>query len=141
MNCYADIMAHGRYRLRAHRAMTVSARAAQFSAFAALSGFDDEISETARLTDPFGEMAEDDLAALNAAFRRLLDAASERPAVTVTYFQPDAHKQGGAFLSYSDRFRHYDAAEGVLCFEDGKRLMMRRICAVSFAEPAGESAE
>lgn len=132
MDGYADIMLHGRYRLRSHRVMAQSARAAQFSSFAALTGFEDEISETARLTDPRSEMTLDDLAELNDAFRRMLENGAEHPAVTVTYFEPDAHKQGGAYLTYHGCFRHYDAADGILYFTGGQKLQMRNICAITF---------
>ncbi len=119
MDNYADIMQHPRYQLRHHRPMPAAGRAAQFSAFAALTGFDEEIGEAARLTDPYQEMAADDLDELNAAFRLLLDRAPEQPLVTVTCFRRDAHKEGGAYVSFTGRFRFFDAAEGMLKFTDG----------------------
>ena len=73
-------------------------RAAQFSPFAALTGYDDAVRETARLTDAQRELAEDEQALLERQLLRvqmLLDAGT-RPVVAVTWFQPDAKKQGGA---------------------------------------------
>lgn len=112
--------------------MPLSERAAQFSAFAALTGYDDEIRETARLTDARESMAEDDLAELNAAFLRLLEIETERPHVSIIYFQPDTRKDGGAYLTYSGQFRHYDAAEGLLCFTDGTVLPAVQIQSIRF---------
>ena len=120
MDDYADIRQHSRYRLRVHRPMNETARAAQFAAFAALSGFDETIDETARLTELRENPAEDDLAALDAAFQQLL--AADCPVVTVTYFQPDAHKDGGSFRTHTGQFRRYDAEENTLVFTDGTRI-------------------
>ena len=130
MNPFADIIRLPHYTSRTRRHMTISERAAQFSAFAALSGFDEDIDETARLTDPLTEMAEDDIAALNDAMQQLLNAESEHPAVTVTWFRPDAHKEGGAYYSHSGRFRHYDMADGVLIFTDKTRIPVQQICRI-----------
>ena len=127
MNDYADIMHHPRYRLQHHRPMREESRAAQFSAFAALSGFDEEIDETARLTDVRAELAEDDLAALDAAFQRMIAAESERPRVTVTYFQPDAQKSGGKYVQYTGQFRHYDAERERILFTDGTAIRTQAI--------------
>lgn len=63
------------------RQMPLADRAAQFSAFAALTGYDEEIDETARLTDTREAMSEDDIAELDAAFQRLLSMESEQPTV------------------------------------------------------------
>ena len=75
-------------------------RAAQFSPFAALTGYDDAVRETARLTDAQRELAEDEQALLERQLLRvqmLLDAGTP-PVVAVTWFQPDAKKQGGAYV-------------------------------------------
>ena len=78
-------------------------------------------------------MAEDDLAALDAALQKLLCAAAEKPLVTVGYFQRDSRKEGGTYRSYSGRFRHYDAGAGRLLFTDGTAIPVQDICAVAFA--------
>ncbi|HAG14514.1 MAG TPA: hypothetical protein DCG49_11745 [Ruminococcus sp.] len=132
MNDYSDVMLHPRYCLQHHAAMSETSRAAQFSAFAALAGFDEDIDETARLTDPFTARADDDIAALDAAFQKLLQKASERPKVTILYFLPDAHKEGGAYLTYTGRFRHYDAASGKLYFTDQTVIFWQNIVHIMF---------
>lgn len=110
--------------------MTLEERAVQFSAFAALSGYDEEIDETARLTSPREAMSEDDIAKLDAAFQRLLDSESEHPTVTVTYFQPDERKEGGRYAVFSGAFRHFDATENKLIFTDGTRIPIQNISAI-----------
>ena len=129
-----DIMLLPHYSSAKRRHMTLAERAAQFAAFAALTGFDEEIGETARLTDPFAEMSEDGLADLNAAMQRLLNEEAEQPQVTVMYFQADAKKEGGAHLSYTGKFRHYDAAESVLIFTDKTQIPAQNICRIIFSE-------
>lgn len=118
MNNYDDIRNHSRYKLKHHQPMSMWSRAAQFSPFAALTGYDDEIDEAARLTDRREEMTEDELNGLNQAFQKLLERASDRPLVTVTYFQPDERKDGGEYVSYTGRFRFFDETERILHFTD-----------------------
>lgn len=118
MNNYDDIRNHSRYKLKRHQPMSMWSRAAQFSPFAALTGYDDEIDEAARLTDRREEMTEDELNGLNQAFQKLLERASARPLVSVTYFQPDERKDGGEYVSYTGRFRFFDETERILHFTD-----------------------
>lgn len=125
---FSDIIHLPHHVSKKRRQMPLSDRAAQFSAFAALTGYDEEIDETARLTDVRTELSEDDIAALDAAFQRLLDAESAQPAVKITFFQPDAHKEGGRYVTYSGVFRHYDAADEMLYFTDGMKIPVQSIC-------------
>ena len=118
MNNYDDIRNHSRYKLKHHQPMSMWSRAAQFSPFAALTGYDDEIDEAARLPDRREEMTEDELNGLNQAFQKLLERASDRPLVSVTYFQPDERKDGGEYVSYTGRFRFFDETERILHFTD-----------------------
>ena len=118
MNNYDDIRNHSRYKLKHHQPMSMWSRAAQFSPFATLTGYDDEIDEVARLTDRREELTEDELNGLNQAFQKLLERASDRPLVTVTYFQPDERKDGGKYVSYTGRFRFFDETERILHFTD-----------------------
>lgn len=136
MDSYADIMQHPRHMLQHHQPMRSSGRAAQFSAFAALTGFDEELSETARLTSPRATMSEDELAALDTAFQQMLVQAAEQPAVTLICFQPDTRKAGGAYVTCTGRFRHYDPAEGFLYLTNGLRIPVRNICGMTVASPA-----
>ena len=127
MDVFSDIMDLPHHVSAARRQMPLADRAAQFSAFAALTGYDEDIEETARAA-----RSEDDLAALDTAFQRLLTAESERPAVTVTYFQPDARKAGGRYVTYTGVFRHYDAEEGRLLFADASVIPAENISEIVF---------
>ena len=130
MEAYEDILFCQHYILRHHPQMTMHSRAAQFAPFAALTGFDEEIEKTARLTSSRHELTEDEQAALNQALVYLAEHEAERPAVDVIYFQPDAQKDGGAYRMYSGNLRFFDTAEGLLHFTDRSSLAVRDICAM-----------
>ena len=93
---YDDIIDLPHHVSARHHPMPMIDRAAQFSPFAALSGHGDAIAETARLTDARRELDEETQAQLNERIALLAQAAPQRPIVRVTWFQPDAHKEGGS---------------------------------------------
>lgn len=134
MDDFSAIMNLPHHVSKKRRRMTLEERAAQFSAFAALSGYDEEIDETARLTSPREAMSEDEIAELDAAFQRLLDSESEHPTVTVTYFQPDERKEGGRYVVFSGVFRHFDATENKLIFTDETRIPVQNISAIFYED-------
>ncbi|WP_456107832.1 hypothetical protein [Ruminococcus sp.] len=130
MRNYEDIQNHERYQLKHHTPMSMESRAAQFAPFAALVGYDEEIGEAARSTDGREELSEDAIDALNQAFQKLLEHEEERPLVTVTYFQPDAKKDGGRYMTYTGNFRFYDAEKRVMKFVDGMVLGAGQVCRI-----------
>ncbi len=131
---FSDILDHPHYVSRTRQRMPQAARAAQFSAFAALTGYDEDIGEAARLTDAREDMSEDELAALDAAFQQLLAHAAGRPCVTLVYFQPDARKEGGCYAVFTGRFRHYDPAARMLFFVGGMQIPADAVCRILPAE-------
>lgn len=130
MECYNDIMQHKRYRLRHHRPMAVENRAAQFAPFAALTGYDEAVDETARLTDARHMLTEDAQDRLNQTMLLLAERESARPAVSVTYFQPDARKAGGAYVTVSGNLRFLDEAAQMLHLTDGTAIPLGEITEV-----------
>lgn len=130
MRNYEDIQNHKRYQLKHHTPMSLESRAAQFAPFAALVGYDEEIGEAARSTDGREELSEDATDALNQAFQKLLEHEEERPLVTVTYFQPDAKKDGGRYMTYTGNFRFYDAEKRVMKFADGMVIGVGQVCRI-----------
>lgn len=130
MRNYEDIRNHERYQLKHHTPMSLESRAAQFAPFAALVGYDEEIGEAARSTDGREELSEDAIDALNQAFQKLLEHEEERPLVTVTYFQPDAKKDGGRYMTYTGNFRFYDAEKRVMKFVDGMVIGVELVCRI-----------
>jgi len=130
MRNYEDIQNHKRYQLKHHTPMSLESRAAQFAPFAALVGYDEEIGEAARSTDGREELSEDAIDALNQTFQKLLEHEEERPLVTVTYFQPDAKKDGGRYMTYTGNFRFYDAEKRVMKFVDGMVIGVGQVCRI-----------
>ncbi len=105
-----------------HPRMPISNRAAIFSPFAALSGHAAAIAETARLTDRRVELSEEERGELDRRQAVLLEYLPEQPEVTVTWFQPDGKKEGGAYVATTGRLKMLDEAERTLIMTDGTRI-------------------
>lgn len=102
--------------------MSMQDRAAQFSPFAALTGYDAAIHETARLTDRKIELGEDARAALDRKMDWLRSQLANQPTITIVYFVPDERKEGGTYRTCEGKLRQIDEAEQVLCLADGTRI-------------------
>lgn len=110
--------------------MSMHDRAAQFSPFAALVGYDDAVAETARLTDSKAELTEDEMSELNANLNRLLDSLDEQPQISVTYFVPDEKKSGGRYVEKVGVVRIYDSYSQELVFTDKFRINIQDIISI-----------
>jgi len=105
-----------------HPRMTVENRAAQFSPFAALTGYDALVEETARLTEGRNELDEQRKAILDGRLQILRDKLAEEPEVSIVYFLPDLFKFGGKYVSHVGRLRRIDPIERSILFADGLRV-------------------
>ncbi|MBE6575659.1 MAG: YolD-like family protein [Ruminococcaceae bacterium] len=141
MQNYDDIIHLSRPESAAHPPMPRAARAAQFSAFAALTGYDAAIRETARLTDREIELDEDSLAILDARLQYLNEHAAETPQVTLTHFVPDSRKDGGAYRLTDGRLKQIDTDRQTLILCDGQRIPLSHILAVDSPLFAGTEYE
>lgn len=117
-NPYEDIMHLSRPVSTRHLPMSMHDRAAQFSPFAALTGYDAAIEETARLTDHQAELAESSKEALDKKIRAIQDTIDTMPEVTVTFFEPDLRKTGGAYRTITGRVKKIDEYNRALIFQD-----------------------
>lgn len=104
--------------------MSATDRAAQFSPFAALTGYEDAIQETGRRTDHRAEISDSRNAELNARLLELLDALEECPKVKITRFLADARKEGGAYVTGVHRIRKIDPYRRELWTTEGERIPM-----------------
>lgn len=121
-NPYADIIHLSRPVSTRHLPMSMHDRAAQFSPFAALTGYDAAILETARLTDRQTELAESSKEVLDKKIRAIQEVADSLPEVCVTFFEPDLRKTGGAYQKITGRVKKIDDYEKAIIFEDGSAI-------------------
>ena len=134
MSNYDDIKHLTRPQYDDLHPMSMHDRAAQFSPFAALVGYDDAVAETARLTDIRAVLTEDEMTELNANLNRLLDRLDEQPEISVTYFIPDEKKSGGKYVEKLGVVRIYDSYAGELVFMDGVRIAVADMSALTFID-------
>lgn len=98
--------------------MPMSDRAAQFSPFAALTGYDDAIRETGRLTEQKVHLDEEALATLDEKFHVLQEHLDESPEIQFTYFKPDERKAGGTYITVLGIVKKIQEYERQLILED-----------------------
>ena len=110
--------------------MSMMDRAAQFSPFAALTGYDAAIKETGRLTDEKIELGEEELSILNMKFQLLMDSLDEEPEVHITYFKPDDRKAGSAYLTASGTVKKIDDFERIIFMENGTKIPMDDVLSI-----------
>ena len=132
---YDDILHLPRPVSRTHPPMDRQSRAAQFSPFAALTGYDAAIAEEGRLTGRRLELSEEERRALDDTQRRLKTLLPLHPALTVTYFVPDERKQGGSYETVTKPIRHIDEAARTFHMTDGQVIDMDRIVSLSLPDP------
>ena len=123
-NLYQEIIDLPHHVSKTHPQMPMSDRAAQFSPFAALTGYNSAIRETGRLTEERIELDEDALMALNMRYQLLIDSLKECPEVRITYFKPDERKSGGAYLTITGVVKKVDDYERLITMRDGLVLPM-----------------
>lgn len=134
---YDDMLRLPRPVSSRRKPMPALARAAQFAPFAALTGFEDSIDETARLTDCTPERTEDGLALLNEQLRALMEAAPGRPMVTLRCFEPDEKKPGGAYHSVTGTVRRVDEVQQEVILADGRRIPFGKLQGIEAPSWAG----
>ena len=121
---YEDILNLPHHVSKTRPQMSMLDRAAQFSPFAALTGYDDAIKETGRLTDEKIEMDEDRKAALDMKQAYLIEMIDEQPEISITYVLPDTKKSGGAYVTVTGNLKRFDEYERLLILTDGKKIPM-----------------
>lgn len=128
---YDDIinLPHHQSTERPH--MSLHDRAAQFAPFAALTGYEEAIDETARLTDEKVTLDETAIARINEKLYDISLHLSERWNVSITYFRPDALKKGGAYLTDVGTIKKIDEIEKVVLMDSGMKIAMEQIIEIN----------
>ena len=124
---YRDIINLPHHQSKRRPRMSMIDRAAQFSPFAALTGHNDAIIETARLTDRKIELDEGTKSVLNEKIQMISDYLSEMPTVTFTHFEPDIKKDGGAYLKTTGTVKKIDDFNKEIYLTDGTIILIEHI--------------
>ena len=128
---YDDIIDLPHHVSKVHPQMPPSARAAQFSPFAALTGYEDVIGETARLTEQKRELDESEKAELDRKVGVLISRLGERPAVRIEYFVPDERKDGGKYVTKSGAIVKITPVRKTLTLDDGTTIRFENVADIS----------
>ncbi|WP_276949901.1 hypothetical protein [Acetatifactor muris] len=126
-NNYEDIIYLPHHVSTTHLHMPIADRAAQFSAFAALTGYEEVIREAGRVTGERIELDEDARMLLDEKLQTLQERMAEQPETVITYFSPDGKKTGGAYVTVRGRVKKIDAYERMLVMTDGTRIAVEEI--------------
>lgn len=110
-----------------HPKMSRIDRAAQFSPFAALTGHEDSIKETARLTEEQIDLDESQKDEIGRLLSYLAENIQQKPEITIRWFQPDRRKSGGVYQRARDRVVKIDDYRNEMTLEDGRIIPLRYI--------------
>lgn len=127
MNTYEDIINLPHHSSSKHKRMTQESRAAQFSPFAALTGHNDAIKETERLTERKIELTEEEKFTLNTKLQILNDNIHTHPEITIIYFEIDKKKDGGKYITYKGILKYIDIVSSELIFKDKTKININEL--------------
>jgi hypothetical protein len=127
---YDDIINLPHHVSATHPHMPAIDRAAQFSPFAALTGYDAAIKETARLTGERVELDEYMKDVLSDRLQIIIDQLKEHPEIAITYFQPDEKKNGGDYVTVIDTVKKIDEYERIIVMNDGTWIQIDEIISI-----------
>ena len=122
---YKDIIHLSRPVSKRHPKMSLLNRAAQFSPFAALSGFEEGLQETARKTTHKRELDDSEKNLINEHLTQLaevLATTQHSPRVTLEYFEEDDYKTGGAYRTYMGPVKKMDLYKRLLVLADDTHI-------------------
>lgn len=127
---YDDIINLPHHVSKKHPPMKAIDRAAQFSPFAALTGHDAAVKETARLTDKRVELDEYMKDYLSRKLQIIEDRLKDNPEIEITYFQPDRKKKGGSYVTYTGTVKKIDQLELIIIMTDGTVIPIDEIISI-----------
>ena len=131
MNNYDEIINYPHYELKYHKRMSKSSRASQFASFQALTGYEEEVEETRRLTSEKIELSEDKKTLLNNSLQILEEHIKERPLITITYFEKDKKKRGGSYQEYRGHLKKIDSISHTIILVDKREIPIENIVKIS----------
>ena len=127
MSRYDDIFNLPHHVSKTRTPMSMENRAAQFAPFAALTGHDVAIAETARLTSEKPELSPEELDKLS---RRLIYAMEKDAVIRITHFQPDSFKQGGRYCQTEGKVKKIDEVDGMIILSDKQAIPLDSVLSI-----------
>ena len=124
---YDDILNLPHPTSKNHPRMSLHDRAAQFSPFAALTGHEAAIKETARLTDDKQILSEDVIEKINGQLKIIAENIGVEQEITVTYFVPDSKKSDGSYVNCARTVRKIDKYNRTLVMTDNTVIPIEQI--------------
>lgn len=128
---YDDIINLPHHVSKKHPQMSLYARSAQFAPFAALTGYEDAIKETARETADRIDIDEEFKNILDSKLQIILENIIKKPEITITYFIKDKNKQGGSYSTITGFVKKIDYDTQIIYFIDGKQIPINDIIDIS----------
>lgn len=110
-----------------HPQMPRAKRAAQFSPFASLTGYDDVLADSTRPLVQRIELSDDEKERLDRKLQELMAKIQEQPTVTVTWFQQDIAADGGTYITTTGHLKKIDATRHCLLLEESSRINLADI--------------
>jgi len=129
---YDDIINLPHHESPTRPRMPMIDRAAQFSPFAALTGYDEAIKETERIVDERIELDGDTVAWLDGQLKLLRSRVKENPTVVLTYFLPDEKKAGGKYVTVTGNVKKIDEYGKIIVLEDKTKIPINEIIGIIF---------
>lgn len=127
---YEDIVNLPPHISKKHPQPSMMDRAARFAPFAAITGYEEMVLEEARVTEERVDLDEGALSLLNEKLNMIQEFLDEEPEVTITYFEPDKKKSGGAYVSITGIVKRIDEYEHFVIMTDGKKIRIEDIYAI-----------
>lgn len=130
MSRYDDIINLPHHVSKTRKPMPMINRAAQFAPFAALTGHDEAIAETARQTTPKEILSSDEQKKLSERLACAIENLAEKSRLTIVCFFPDDIKEGGRYVTLTGVIKKYDEYERTITLEDGIVLHIGNIISI-----------
>lgn len=132
MNKYDDIIDLPHHVSKTRKPMSLYNRAAQFAPFAALTGYDDAIEETARLTETKVELSDELKNDLNQKINFIKNNIKVHPEITIKYFVRDNKKSGGIYKLLTSIIKKVDDFNKCLIFADNTNVYFDDIISITW---------
>lgn len=126
-NKYDDIINLPHHISKKHPRMSLEDRSAQFASFAALTGYEDAINETSRITNDRIELDEELKLILNRKLQEIKKKINKKNNITITYFIPDSKKTGGRYVTTRGIVKKIDEYKRIIILEDKKEILISSI--------------